>query len=586
MSFNKYFEEEMVYLREMGEEYARMFPKLAPFLAHKSNDPDIERLLEGFAFLSSRLRQKLDDEIPEFTHTLIDLMWPHLLRPVPATSILQFTPMPNSISEKKLVEAGVEVDSIPVDATTCRFRTSYDVELFPIELKDVEYLKKGGLPVLSFNFELFPGTSLQDMGLDKIRLFINGEPHVVQQTYLWLFEQVRNITIQVKLENGETAGITLDANAIKPVGFVDEESLIPFPDNAFPGFRLLQEYFTLPEKFHFFDIADLQPLAELPEATEFEVSIEFKKSMEDNIRLSKSNFCLFCSPIVNLFSHDADPIRLDHKKNEYMVRPSGSNHHLYDIFSVDEVVGWQQGTSLKQNYYPFLAFSHRTKTVDNEVFYKTRVTPSVLEGGLDTLVSFVNVNEKNVIPPTEVISIELTCTNKNIPNKLKVGDISRATSTSPEVAKFKNIITPRPTILPPSIKGAHWLLISNMSLNYSSLASIEALRTVITTYNFRAYYDKQAQRVNDMRMQGIESVNVSPMTIMYKGAPIRGLKTHLNMRSSKFGGDGELYLFACVLKEYFSQYVSINSFNQLEVRDVERGEEFKWAPKLGTQPLM
>lgn len=576
----------MVYLREMGEEFAKMYPKLAPYLAHKSNDPDIERLLEGFAFMSSRLRQKLDDEIPEFTHTLIDLMWPHLLRPVPATSVLQFTPMPNSISEKKMVKRGVEVDSVPVEGTTCRFRTSYDVDLYPIELKEVDYLKKGGLPVLSFNFDIFPGASLAQMDMDKLRLYINGESHISQLVYLWLFEYVRNITVQVKMENGETAGITLDADSIKPVGFSDEEALIPFPDSSFPGFRLLQEYFTLPEKFYFFDICDLQALAELPEASEFEISIEFSKPIEDNIRLTKSNFLLYCSPIVNLFDRDADPIRLDHKKNEYMIRPSSTNHHQYDIFSVDEVVGWQQGTSIKQTYYPFLAFSHRENTADNEVYYKTRVSPSVLGGGLDTLVSFVNVNEENVIPVTEVVSVELTCTNKNMPNKLKVGDIMRATSTSPEVAKFKNIITPRPTIHPPSIKGAHWMLISNMSLNYSSLASIEALRTVISTYNFRAYYDKQAQRVNDMRLQGIENINVEPMTIMYKGAPIRGLKTRLNLRSSKFGGDGEMYLFACVLQEYFSQYVSINSFNQLQVRDVERGEEFKWAPKLGTQPLM
>src|SRR4030095_3561713 len=96
--FNPYYQEELAYLREMGKEFAAAHPAVAHMLESSGADPDVERLLEGVAFLTGRVRQKLDDEIPELFQSLMSLLWPHYLRPVPSTSILQFTPMVEQLS--------------------------------------------------------------------------------------------------------------------------------------------------------------------------------------------------------------------------------------------------------------------------------------------------------------------------------------------------------------------------------------------------------------------------------------------------------------------------------------------------------
>jgi type VI secretion system protein ImpG len=371
------------------------------------------------------------------------------------------------------------------------------------------------------------------------------------------------------------------------VGYDEKEDIIPYPDNAFHGYRLLQEYFALPQKFHFFEVSGLSALSSLPSATAFEIRFEFNKPFDDKIRIDTGNILLYCTPIMNIFDRDADPIRIDHKKLEYVVRPSSGSMSHYEIFSINSVLGWVQGSGEKRKYQPFLSYDHGTdKKGSEEVYYKVKVAPSVVSRGLDTIISFVNSGDEHALPKTETVSLELSCTNRHLAEKLRVGDISRATSSSPEVAKFENIISPTPSVPPPVGKGLHWLLISNMSLNYSSLASVEALRLILSTYNFNAHYDEQQKRVNELRMEGIEEVNVSPVTFLLKGAPMRGVSTKLNLRSSKFGGDGEMYLFASILNEFFALYSSINSFNQLVLRNVERGEEYRWKPRLGRQPLL
>ncbi|MDH5217537.1 MAG: type VI secretion system baseplate subunit TssF, partial [Gammaproteobacteria bacterium] len=148
MEFNKYYQEELAYLRDMGDAFSHHYPKLAPFLAYDSNDPDVERLLEGFSFLTAKLRQKLDDEVPEFTTGLFTSLWPHFLRPVPAMSIMEFTPLESAVVGKKVVPVGSEIESKAVEGTRCSFRTSYDVEILPINISTVSvknYSKKGQL---------------------------------------------------------------------------------------------------------------------------------------------------------------------------------------------------------------------------------------------------------------------------------------------------------------------------------------------------------------------------------------------------------------------------------------------------------
>jgi type VI secretion system protein ImpG len=269
------------------------------------------------------------------------------------------------------------------------------------------------------------------------------------------------------------------------------------------------------------------------------------------------------------------------------VIPSGANPAHYEVFSINTVTGWIQGTSKQTIYRPFISFDRRANREDQgESFYRTRIRPSVTGEENEMRISFVSASDRPQIPDVETISIDMTCTNRHLPGKLRIGDVKILTGNSPEYASFQNILPFTRSIPPPLEGNLHWLLISNMALNYTSLANVDALKVILSAYNFPAFVDRQAARVNELRMEGIESIRVDPITLMFRGLPARGLRTTLGMKSGKFSNSGDMYLFATVLNEFFSLYASINSFNQLTVRDIERGEEYQWTPRIGQQPII
>ena len=262
MSFNKYFHDELSTIRELGREFAERNPRLAPFLTVEGQDPDVERLLEGFAFLTGRLRQKLDDELPEVTHSLMALMWPHFLRPIPALSILAFTPLA-TLSEKQVIKRGIEVESRLVDGTACVFQTCYDVDLLPLEVEDTRQHQRPSGASVSILLGLTAHVSWQDVALDELTLYLHGEVHVAQSLYLWMFRYLDSVDVVAHTEDGDELLITrLSDDSVSPSGFTESEALLPASPHLLNGYRLVQEYYALPEKFHFVKVAGLSGVRE------------------------------------------------------------------------------------------------------------------------------------------------------------------------------------------------------------------------------------------------------------------------------------------------------------------------------------
>jgi len=191
--FNKYYQDELAYLREMGRDFARIYPEAAHFVGEASQDPDVERLLEGFAFLTARVRQKLEDELPEVTHTLLETFFPHYLRPIPSFTVIQFEALPQAAREVRQIPAGVEIDSTPVDGTACRFRTGYGVQLQPLTLENVT-LRTEAPPSLRLRIRLPEGTDLAKLGLSTLRLHLSGDAAVTRALYLCLCRYLKRIT--------------------------------------------------------------------------------------------------------------------------------------------------------------------------------------------------------------------------------------------------------------------------------------------------------------------------------------------------------------------------------------------------------
>jgi type VI secretion system protein ImpG len=375
------------------------------------------------------------------------------------------------------------------------------------------------------------------------------------------------------------------------------------------GYRLIQEYFTLPEKFLFLDIDGIGPIADLEDHdNQFEIVFGFKQMGQESIRVSGGNFRLNCTPIINLFEHDADPIEIDHTRTEYRVRPQGNKLQHFEIFSVDLVSGLERGSSALQLYHSFYNFrNHQEKETQGRGYYQARtkksarprlndeeievyrinqLRESAVDYGTDQYITFVANDGLDARPGVETISIDLTCTNRHLAEKLNVNDICLGNDKSPEFATFRNITKPTYSISPPLDAGLHWRLISHLSLNYLSLIDVHAFRGLLELYNFQIFFNQQAARANENRVQGIVSIGSQPQEWIYRGSPIRGRAIHIDMDEDKFAGEGDMYLFASVIQDFFALYSSMNSFTSLTVRGTRRGEEYSWPRRLGQQQIL
>jgi type VI secretion system protein ImpG len=596
VSFNHYYQSELTALRQLGKRFAERSPALAPFLGQSGRDPDVERLLEGFAFLTGRLRQKLDDELPELTHSLMHLLWPNYMRPLPAFSMLQFDPLMRP-GPALPVPRNTPVESKPIQGVTCRFRTAFATEVLPLALNGLDYSVKGDGALLSLRLGMTADGHLGELNLKQLRLHLAGERYISQLLYLSLLRHLGGIQLVLLDGAGKPlkdaydqpiAALQLPSTQVQPVGFAEDQALIPYPLNTFRGYRYLQEYFAFQDKFLFVDLVGLDALKRLPEdllkqARGLELRFDIHKAGVQRIRPTLDNVRLYCTPVVNLFAHDAIPIRLDGKQDQYLLLPAEFDSQHCGVFSVDRVTGWKPGGKGYEEYVPFESFEH-DPSFDVPLarpHYSVRQQPSLLGDGLETYLSFGLRN----LDQHETLSIELTCTNQNLPRQLGLGDICMPCEDTPEFLSFRNISAVTPSYAPPLHRDFLWKLISNMSLNYLSLANVEALKVILETYDLPRYYDQHAEKVSKRLLDGLKSIRHEHVDRLHRGLPVRGVRTELTMNPEGYVGEGDLFLFASVLNEFFALYASLNSYHELRVQSTQ-GEVYKWTPRMGQQPLL
>ncbi|WP_417292624.1 type VI secretion system baseplate subunit TssF [Desulfovibrio porci] len=587
MSFNRYYQDELLALRELGREFAQRNPALAPFMDTPGRDPDVERILEGFSFLTGRLRQKLDDELPEITHSLFSLLWPNYLRPIPAASVIRYLPGEN-ISGAVSIARGTEVESVEVDGLRCRFRTVYETEILPLRIVEQSIRERDGRASIVLRIAA-QGVSLENIPLRQLRFFISGEPAIAHTIYFSMAARTREVRVALRdehLEEHVTAVLPAD-EVIRPVGFREDEGLYPYPANTFPGYRILQEYFCFPDKFLFVEVAGLEQglsgdaLKAVTGAREFELHFVMDNLPEHYESFRADNWHLFCTPVVNLFGMDASPLTLDQRQTEYRIVPDPRQPYHYAVYSVDDVGTWGHDDRSSRRYLPFESFEHDVDAAQAHAYYRLRLRPSHHDGCTETYISIVQTADSAAIPQSETISLELTCTNRQLPHALRMGDIRVHADNTPDSVAFANITPVVPSFNPPLEGDILWRLLSNMSLNYMSLTDVAALRAVLAAYDFRAPHDRPRARMLEKTLKGMLDIRCSEANRIYGGLPVRGAQTRLTLDQRAFCAEGAMYLFGAVLNEFFALYATVNSFHQLTIVEAARGEEYRWPARLG-----
>jgi type VI secretion system protein ImpG len=577
VALNPYYEDELSYLRELGRDFALANPKLAPFLGRDASDPDVERLLEGFAFLVARLRQKLDDEFPEFVHGLLRMVWPQYLQPVPPVTTLAFNLAESASAASVSVPAGTSVRSRPIEGTACAFVTCYPIDVLPLNIDDLQLENRTNSGRLALSLKATGKWNLSCLQKGRLRLFFSTErePQVGRYLLAWLCRYLVQATVTMA---GRQVAV-LGPEAIAPLGLSDEEAVLPWPRNGFSGFRVLQEYLTYPSKFLFVELSGLQALAAL-EGTACKLTFEFGRPFPEQLRIGEGQVRLNCTPAINVFSHEASPIRVDQAKTEYRVLPSGGPH--VSIRSVDSVTGYVQGRPERIEFEPFDLLRHDLPGMEtNRAFFRPRIRPAIVGRGVDHYVSFVDRLDVNQRPPIEVASLQLTCSNGPIADRLPVGSIDQPASDTPRSVNFSNITVVTPEVPPPVTDGLLRRLTANLARNYGAMANVDTLRTVISAYDFRAVFDVQARRRLELLLEGLDGFVTTDTDHVVRGAPIRMRNIELGLADSKIGGEGELFLFGSVLDAFFATYAGINMLHRFSVRGTESNARYTWPPRTG-----
>jgi type VI secretion system protein ImpG len=584
--FNKYFQDELVYLRELGREFAAAYPALAPMLADRGGDPDVERLLEGVAFLTGRIRQKLDDEIPEVIHGIASLLFPHLIRPLPSATILEITPIPGVLRERVVVPTGAEFASIEVDGTSCRFRSAWPCELVPWTIDDVRLeLLPRGKEQLRVAFHSMSELPIAQFVPEKTRLYLAGDHRSQLALLMWMHEHLEDVVLILPAK-GTPREVSLGRAAVTFAGFAEEEALLPFGRASFPGFRLLEEYYVLPQKFAFVDVAWTR-LAETidKDGSSFVLAFRFDTPFKDAPGMMGDAVKLHCVPIINIFETSAEPIRLNVARERFLVRPAGLPPGHAEVYAISGVRAIRTGNAERHEIASFYDFSHAENSTDVErTFYTVHLEPSVVEG-VDVLLSFGTPEDAGRLPEADVVSVDLLATNGKLASTLRAGEIRVPTPTSP-VATFKNLLAVTQHVSPPLGRELQWRVVAHSAMGLRSLAERDVLRAALDVYNLHALVDRQAARANELRVAAIQDVRVAPSERLVRGSLVRGVAIDVDVDEGGFAGDGDLYLFSAVLDRMFASYVSLNSFSKTTITGTNSKIRFAWPPQAGNQTLL
>jgi len=618
----QYYNLELQHLRETGAEFAQEFPKIAARLGMHGlevSDPYVERLLEGVAFLAARVQLKLDAEFPRFTQALLEIIYPHYLAPTPSMLVAQLNPDVNdpNLGTGPRVPRGTTLSGLqgPDDATSCDFRTAHDVTLWPVEIVSASYfsfapdLPLNTLPVAKtirggLRIRLrATGMNFSQSAIDRLCFYLSGRDDVANKLYE-LCQATSLGTLVWPSKSPSPRAEFLPASSIRPVGFTDAEALLPVTLRSFQGYRLLQEYFSFPQRFRFFELAGLSRALRRVDSDHVELIVLFNRGDATlEAVVDASNLALFCTPAINLFHKRADRIQVSENAYEYHVVPDRTRPLDFEVYQVTSVEGHGIGTDSEQPFLPFYAAYSTDEAGQQSAYFTTRREPRLVTAasrrrgvrtsyiGTEVFLSLVDAAQAPYSGDLRQLSIETLCTNRDLvlqmPVGIAAGDL--ALDVAAPVKNVRVVSGPSSPYAPLADGALTWRAISHLSLNYLSLTQSSpeegaaALRDLLELYAATA--DVNARR----QIEGIRSVRVARIVRrLREPGPLafgRGLEINLNVDELAFEG-ASAYLLGAVLDRYFARHVSINSFTETVLRSDARGEISRWAIQQGARPTL
>lgn len=581
-----YYEQELGLLQEFNQEFAAKFPAQAGHLGMANgtvNDPHVERLIQATALSNARIAQLIDESDTKTTEALLGINYPHFLRPFPAASIvwIDTKSAQHTLTPGRAIASGSVLNAKHPDGHLYKFRSTYEVRLAPIEIAEVVFHPLLDLPEnlrrdssvsssISITIRCLGNLDFQRLRMDEWRLFIDAEASLSAAIRDALFMHVKEAFLESDF--GWTA---LPYIPIEPVGFDARDALLPQTAIAHPAYRLLTEYFAFPEKFHFFAIrwSHLNPWLPVG-ARQLTLHLGLSSIGTDSplakrlATISDNNFKAGCTPAINLFKRSACPIELSHTSTDYLLMPEAKPGYAYDIYSVDKVTMVPEPPQAPTfaEFYPYYSLRHGESSANQGRYYLVRRDPfrALSHPGHETRISLVDQKLNPLTFSNASVSIELTCTNRDLPSQLPCsgaeGDLEMELTAGSYPVRFLR----RPTQQYRFSTDMHWRLISQLSLSQCQLqrCGLNGLKEVLTLY------DLPQSAVSQRQIAGITGIEYRPATAWLRNHasrdPVQGVEIRLTIDEDAFAGSS-VHLFIQVLDYFFGLHVQVNSFTQLNV---------------------
>ncbi|MDR2267868.1 MAG: type VI secretion system baseplate subunit TssF, partial [Holosporaceae bacterium] len=566
-TLSEYYQYELSYLRSAGSDFAAKFPKIARRLDlshHESSDPHVERMIESFAFLTGKLQKQIDDQFPEIATALLDALYKPLMLPIPSCVMVCFdVDLPRASKSPGLI---VPKDTI-LQATShsgenCSFRTAHDLQFWPIEVTSATTVYKEHIPSYYARSTYYLKLGIRYLG-------VAGSPTPTKLIiYLHADALLRGKILSAIFSSEEKVVCQKDADfnffsKVSTVGLSDDEALLPYPSSVHRGFRLLQEYFSFPEKFYGFDITI--PESAIPQG-EFFLYIPMNNDI--SMKISAKNFSTSSVPAVNLFPKLSEPLRLDHKQVEYCLISDYRRYNSCEIYSIEKMVAVEAKSNDEIPIDEFFCCNHTFGEQENKIFWKSRRKKSYIKDALgeDVYVSFIDLDFNPKFPADKIFYAHTICTNRYVAEQIPVNGALQVELSTPTKRIY---CADRPTDQKPCAKSGEvlWKLVSALSLNSISFSDngVEKVKEILNIF---------ADISNSSLAEEVDAIVSITSRIVARRVtdqPWNGFArgSHVEMLFDETLSNCGIPL-SMVVAKFLSTYASINTFTEVCVKNTAR----------------
>ncbi|PCH95035.1 MAG: type VI secretion system baseplate subunit TssF [Gammaproteobacteria bacterium] len=614
--FLEFYNQELKFIRETGAEFAKEYPKIAGRIGldgFDCSDPYVERLLEGFAFLSARIHLKLDASFPKFTQHLMEQLFPTFLQPLPSMLIAQFNPDydEGSLNEGATIPRHTSLHSLlgKGEQTACEYRTSHQITLWPIKLTKAEYVNAQELATytthtslgytpksaIMLTLESAPGVKFSEIALDSLMLNIRGTESFPLYLFEALFKGFQGLLYKSDSQKWrkQEAATKMTAH-----GYSKEEALSPYCNRQFDGFRLLKEYFAFAKRYLFLSLDNLQ--------------VTFKQCNDEKIQLlllldhndirlenliSAENFALHCTPAINLFPKRAERINVSRLNNDFHIVPDKLRPLDFEVCSISNIKGFSSGIESTTHFLPLYGADESNSDHHNAFYTTSRDTRNLNVNqrkfghrssyiGTEVYLSLVDPKHAPYSDSLRQLSIDTFCCNRDLPLMMPLGKSKTdfTIETGAPCESVRCIGEPTRPASPLSEGNIAWDLINQLSINFLGINDHDSVSALTKLKTLLSLMMNKKDHAQNKQIDGIIHLKTSQITsrLPFSG-PIcfgRGVAIELTIDELAFEGNS-VFMLGMVLDQFFAQYVSINSFTQLILNSSNRGEIYRWPIRIG-----